>query len=434
MVASVEEESDQGPVTRVRGRLAVLRLRDLRFVFASTLVSDLGDGVITVALAFAVLDLTGSVFDLGIIMAARLIAQVVVMIVGGVVADRLSRRTVMVAADLVRCGGQVAIGALLITGHASVFELAVSQVLIGGASSFFIPASTGLLQTVAGEHIQEANALNVIASSGSSMVGPALGAVLVAAIGANWALIFDGASYLASALLLARMSRGAAAAIQRTAEPTSFLADMRGGFSEVASRRWLWSTIIRFSLANLFNCTFPVLAPVICRQHYGGAAAYSSLWVFFAVGMLLGGSSLLKFKPEYPLRVGLAIGAPALAAGIALGLHAPIYVVDFLQVTAGIGMTTSNALWWTAMQENVPAEAMSRVISYEYASTLSLAPVGAALAGPLSHALGVSPALIACSIASIAINATALLVRDVRMLRSRSATTPTDTGAELAGA
>jgi hypothetical protein len=229
------------------------------------------------------------------------------------------------------------------------------------------------------------------------------------------------------------MSGSGAAAILRSAEPSTFLADLRGGVSEVASRKWLWSTIIRFGLANMFNSAFPVLAPVICRQQYGGAAAYSSLWVFFAVGMLLGGSSLLKFKPEYPLRVGLAIGAPALASGIALGLHAPIYIVDFLQVTAGIGMTSSNALWWTAMQENVPAEAMSRVISYEYASTLSLAPVGAALAGPLSHALGVSPALIACSAASIAINATALLVRDVRTLKSRAATLAAQPEAEIAG-
>lgn len=430
----VSDDRGTNRLTQALGQFAVLRMRDLRYVFASTLVSDLGDGVITVALAFAVLDLTGSATDLGIIMAARLIAQVVVMIIGGVVADRVSRRTVMVTADLVRCGGQAVIGTLLITGHATVFELAVSQVLIGAASSFFIPASTGLLQTVAGDHIQEANALNVIASSGSSMLGPAIGAVLVAAIGANWALVFDGASYLASALLLARMSGTAAAAIQRSAEPSTFLADLRGGVSEVASRKWLWSTIIRFSLANMFNCTFPVLAPVICRRLYGGAAAYSSLWVFFAIGMLLGGSTLLKFKPQYPLRLGLAIGAPAMASGIALGLHAPIYVIDFLQVTAGIGMTSSNALWWTAMQENVPAEAMSRVISYEYASTLSLAPVGAALAGPLAHALGVSPALVVCSIASIAINATALLVRDVRSLKSRAATIAGGPEPDVAGA
>jgi MFS family permease len=411
-----------------------LRNRDLRYVFASTLVSDLGDGVITVALAFAVLDLTGSVTDLGLIMAARLVTQVVVMLVGGVVADRMSRRTVMVAADLVRFGGQAAIGALLIAGHATVLELALSQVLIGAGGSFFIPASSGLLQTVAGEHIQEANALKVIASLGSSMLGPALGGALVVAIGAKWALVFDGASYLASALLLARLGHAASAAIQREATDSTFLADLRGGFGEVRSRRWLWSTIIGMAIANLFYAAFPVLAPVICRQHYGGAPAYSALWVCFAVGMLLGGSSLLRFKPRYPLRAGLTFGAPALAAGVALGLHAPIYIVGLLQITAGAGATASNALWWTAMQQNVPPAAMSRVISYEYASTLSIVPVGAALAGPFAHAIGVSPALVLCSAAAVAVNLIVLLVPDIRHLEAKDVAAPGEARAELAGA
>jgi MFS family permease len=394
----------------------VLRLRDLRHVFASTLVSDLGDGIVGVALAFAVLDLTGSVTDLGIIIAGRLISQILVMLIGGVVADRMSRRTVMVAADLTRFAGQIAIGVLLISGHATVFELVVSQILIGAGGAFFIPASSGLLQTVAGEHIQEANALNVIASSGASMLGPAIGGALVVVVGAKWALIFDGASYLASAVLLWGMSSEAAMAIQQKAERSTFLADLRGGFREVASRRWLWSSIISMMLANFFAATYPVLAPVICRVHYGGAPAYASMSVCFAVGMLIGGAGLLRFKPKFPLKAGLLIGGPYMAFGILLGLHAPIYFVDLLQVTAGAGMTASNAMWWTAMQQHVPKEAMSRVISYEYASTMSIMPIGAALAGPLAHALGASSALILCCAATIGIKALTMLVRDIRVL------------------
>ena len=418
---TVDDRPVDKPANRVTARFAVLALRDLRFVFASTLVSDLGDGIISVALAFAVLDLTGSVTDLGIIVAARFVAQVLVMIVAGVVADRLSRRTVMVAADLVRFAGQLTIGLLLISGHATVLELALSQVLIGAGGSFFIPASSGLLQTVAGDHVQEANALNVIASSGSSMLGPALGGLLVVGVGADWALIFDGASYLISALLLAGMSGAAAMAVQRKAEPSTFLADLRGGFSQISSRRWLWSSIVVMTLANLFGAAFPVLAPLICRQHYGGAPAYASLSVCFAVGMLIGGSALLRFKPKHPLRAAFLAGAPALVSGVLLALHAPIYVVGLFQVTAGAGATACNAMWWTTMQQNVPREAMSRVISYEYASTLSIVPVGAALAGPLAHAIGVSPALAICCGAAVAINFTALAVRDIRTLETRPA-------------
>jgi hypothetical protein len=234
-------------------------------------------------------------------------------------------------------------------------------------------------------------------------------------------------------LLLSRMSHVAAAAVQSKAEPSTFLADLRGGFGEVSSRRWLWSSIIVMMLANLFSAAFAVLAPVVCRQHYGGAPAYASLSVCFAMGMLIGGGALLKFKPRHPLRAAFLVGAPALLSGVLLGLHGPIYLVGLLQVTAGAGATACNAMWWTTMQQNVPNEAISRVISYEYASTLSIVPVGAALAGPLARAIGVSPALAICCGAAVAINFTALAVRDIRMLEAKVSAEPDLPGVELGG-
>lgn len=169
----------RGWASRTGDRLAVLRLRDLRFVFCSTLVSSLGDGIVGVALAFAVLDLTHSATDLGIVMAARAITIVAVALIGGVVADRLSRRTVMMAADLVRFAGQVAIGVLLLIGRATVLEIVVSQVLLAAGNSFFEPASMGMIQATAGEHMQEANALKTIATSSTGLIGPAIGGALV---------------------------------------------------------------------------------------------------------------------------------------------------------------------------------------------------------------------------------------------------------------
>src|SRR5579875_2261438 len=121
----------RGPLRRAASRFEVLRLSDLRLVFGATLASNLGDGIVSVALAFAVLDLTGSATDLGIVLAARTVAQVSVMLIGGVLADRMSRRSVMIAADLARFGSQTAIGVLLATHRATVAELAVSQVLLG---------------------------------------------------------------------------------------------------------------------------------------------------------------------------------------------------------------------------------------------------------------------------------------------------------------
>jgi MFS family permease len=406
-------------VSRTADRLAVLRLSDLRFVFFSTLVSSLGDGIVGVALAFAVLDLTGSATDLGIVMAARMITIVVVALIGGVVADRVSRRAVMMSADLVRFAGQVAIGVLLLTGHASVFEIVISQVLVAAGNSFFEPASMGLIQATADEHVQEANALRTISMSSTGLVGPAIGGALVATVGSSYALIADGLSYLLSALLLAQVSRSSRAAAERDTEAPTFLADLRGGFDEVASRRWLWMTIVSMALGNMLLAAWPVLAPLICKQHYGGAPAYAALNVIWAVGMLVGGTALLRFKPRYLLRTAMLAFLPAVLPGIALGLHAPLYVVAFSQFFSGIGMTIDNALWWTAMQQHIPADAISRVSSYDWAGTLAVAPIGYALAGPFAEAVGASTAIIACSIGVLAVTIVSLLIRDIRMLQAK---------------
>jgi MFS family permease len=412
----------QGWASRTAERFAVLRLRDLRYVFGSTLASSLGDGIVGVALAFVVLDLTHSVTDLGIVMAARTITMVTGMLIGGVVADRLSRRTVMMTADLVRFGGQVAIGVLLLTGHATLFEIVVSQVLVAAGNCFFEPASMGMIQAAAGEHVQEANALKVISGSSTGLIGPAIGGALVATIGGAYALIGDGASYLLSALLLWQVSRSAHAAADRDAEAPTFLADLRGGFHEVASRTWLWATIVNMAIGNMLMASFLVLAPVICRQHYGGAPAYAGINIAWAAGMLIGGSVLLRFKPRFLLRSGIYAFVPAMVPGILLGLHASIYLVGFFQLLSGIGMTILNALWWTAMQENVSADAISRVSSYDWAGTLAVVPIGYALVGPLTDAIGISAAIIGCSAAAMIVTMAALLVRDIRNLEAKPAT------------
>ncbi|HEX3802427.1 MAG TPA: MFS transporter [Solirubrobacteraceae bacterium] len=423
----------QNLLTRATGRLAVLRLRDLRFVFGATLVSDLGDGVVSVALAFAVLDLTHSATDLGLVLAARTLAQVLVMLIGGVIADRMSRRTVMMAADAGRFGSQVAIGVLLLTGHATVAEIAVSQVLLGIGSSFFIPASSGLIRTVAGDHAQEANALRTIASSGAGLLGPALGGVLVVAVGPSWAMVLDGVSYLLSALLLSRVG-AILATLRRDVDAPSFLTDLRGGFREVTSRTWLWSLIVNMAVGNILFTTWPVLGPLICKQHYGGAPAYAALSVVWAAGMLVGGSLLLRFKPRHLLRVAMLASLPWTLPGIFLGLHFPIYVVGLFQFVSAAGITVEGALFWTTMQQNVPAESMSRVTSWDYAVTMSIMPFGYALVGPLVGLVGVSAALIGCSVAVVLVTSTCFLVREIRMLESVPPVASPPPETKLAGA
>ena len=156
---------------RVVAGLEVLRLRDFRLVFAAAVVSLLGDGMLPVALTFAVLDLTGSATDLGVVLAARSVALVGSLLIGGVVADRVSRRIVMIGADLARLVAQGAIGVLLVAGQASIAELAVSQACVGVATGFFNPASSGLIPLVAGDWLQQGNSLRGMAMAAGNIAG-----------------------------------------------------------------------------------------------------------------------------------------------------------------------------------------------------------------------------------------------------------------------
>src|SRR5712691_10641160 len=160
---------------RLTGRLAVLREREFRLLFLGQTASLLGDGVVPGALSFAVLNLTGSVADLGFVLAARSAPLAAFMLVGGVVADRLPRRAVMIGADVTRFVSQGVLAALLLSGHAQLWQLIVLQAAHGTGSAFFMPAVTGLIaESVSRERLQEANALRWMADSAGRVIGPAI--------------------------------------------------------------------------------------------------------------------------------------------------------------------------------------------------------------------------------------------------------------------
>jgi MFS family permease len=287
----------------MRRGLEVLRERNFRLVYGAQVVSLLGDGIIPVALAFAILDLTGSATDLGLVLAARTVPLVACLLAGGVVADRVSRRRVMIVADVVRFASQALLGVLLVTGHADLWELAVLQAVLGAASGFFNPASTGLLpMVVSAERLQDANALRGVALATGGIAGPVVAGLLVALVGTGEALLADAATYALSAVLLTRVHVDE----QRADGPReSFIADLRTGWQEVWSRAWVRSTIAVFSLVNVLSAPFFVLGPLIAKRQLGGAAAWAAILAARGAGEVLGALLSLQVRPRRPLLVGV---------------------------------------------------------------------------------------------------------------------------------
>jgi uncharacterized membrane protein len=403
----------------MRGVPGVLGEREFRLVYGAQVVSLLGDGIIPVALAWAVLDLTGSATDLGLVLAARLVPMVACLLAGGVVADRLSRRRVMIAADLVRLAGQGLLGVLLVTGTARLWELIALQAVVGAASGFFNPASSGLIpMVVSAARLQDANALRGAALAAGSVAGPVVAGVLVATVGSGNALLADAATFGVSAALLARVR------VQeriRDAPPERFLADLRAGWTEVRSRTWVWSVIGVFSLVNLLIAPFYVLGPVVARRELGGAAAWAGILAARGSGEVLGALLSLRVRPSRPLLVGVVACALGTLPTALLAAGAPAVAIGAVAVLAGGGVMVFNTLWETTMQSHVPTEALSRVSAYDWFGSLTFQPLGFALAGPVAAGVGIATTLWAAALVELALIASLLLVRDVRRLGPASA-------------
>ncbi|HVC88006.1 MAG TPA: MFS transporter [Gaiellaceae bacterium] len=398
------------------GRLdsfGALRERPFRLLFTGQIISLLGDSFTSIALAFAVLDLTGSATDLGYVFAAKTIPLVTFLLIGGVFADRLPRRTVMLTADVVRMAAQGAVAALVLTHSAHIWELVVLQAIAGTASAFFNPASTGLTpMTISPERLQQANALRGLAMASTGVVGTAIGGGVVVAVGPGWALAVDAASFAASAYFLAQLRLPAHVKL----EPQSFLADLLEGWREFSSRTWVWVIVLAAAFGNMLGSVFVVLGAVISQRSLGGPLAWTVILVGLGVGSLLGGFVSLHVRVRRPLFFGSSLlGFLAIPMAL-LALHAPAVVVAAGALLSGGANMIFNSLWETALQKNVPAAALSRVSAYDWFGSLAFQPLGLVLAGPAAAAFGTSATLWIATAGTVAVATLAVSTASVRQL------------------
>ncbi|HEY0517408.1 MAG TPA: MFS transporter [Solirubrobacteraceae bacterium] len=394
-----------------------------RLLFAARAASALGDQLVPVALSFAVLDLTGSVGDLGLVLGARTAALIVFVLIGGVWADRLSRKHVMLSADAVRMLAQGASAALLLGGAARVWELVALQAAYGAAEGFFGPASIAIVpDTVPAAKLQEANALLGLTENAAAVLGPALAGVIVAVAGAGWGLAADGATFAVGIALLLPMRTGEAAAGGAARARAGMLTELRAGWHAFRARSWLWITVLFFTLyMGLVYAPYQVLGPQIARTSLGGAGAWAAISAALGVGAVGGGLIGLRWKPVHPLRATFlvfAVSGPALLLGLAV--HAPLPALLAVAFLDGAASSVFNALWFTAQHAEIPPGELSRVSSWDYLGTLVLSPAGLAVTGPIALAIGFSATLYGAGALSFALTVAVLLVPAVRNFAPRA--------------
>jgi MFS family permease len=389
---------------------------DFRWLWLGQGISTVGDRMVLVALALFVTEQTGSPTDIGLVLAANTIPLVLVLLIGGVWADRLPRQRIMIATDLVRFALHATLAALIFAGDVAIGTIMVIEALFGTAEAFFRPAFTGLIpRTVPAEEIQSAQAL--IAGSGqvAEFVGPALATLLVVGMGAGWAFALDAATFLVSAALLTLVAPQAhGPALVRA----PLLHDLAEGFREVRSRTWVWVTIAGFSLILMVALgPWMVLGPSIAEDHYGSASAFGVLAALVGAGTVAGAVGALRWRPRFPLRTALLAIASWPVFLIAYGLGAPLAVVAPLAIANGVAFATFDVLWSTALAERIPPEALSRVSSYDWMGSLGLLPLGYLAAGPLGAAIGATPVVVGGGIVALVLVAACLAPRETRGLR-----------------
>lgn len=364
---------------------------NFRVLFIGQAVSSLGNSLVPVALAFAVLDLTGSASDLGLVLGTQAAANVVFLLAGGVIADRMSRRALMLVADLVRGSSQLTLGLLLATGHPSVVVIAAIGAVIGMAGALFTPAASGLLPLLVGkDHLQQANALQQTASSVVGIAGPAIAGACVLTVGPGWAIILDAVTFFVNVAMLLRIKFNQVPRANRR----RWFQDLRQGWTEVRSRHWLRNLIIGSAVFNVLFAVYSVLGPDVSRQSYHGAATWTAAAIAAAVASVLIGLTASKIKSRHPLRLAVPASGLFFLAPLAFGLLLPIPVVVLAAAAGGGGLQLFGILWETTFQRQVPEEMLSRIASFSWFGALIAYPAGLAIAGPLAATVGARTVLV----------------------------------------
>jgi MFS family permease len=397
-------------------RIGALAERDFRLVFSSTTISAIGDGVASIALVFAVLHIAhNSPTAVGVVLACRQVAAAAVALAAGVIADRLPRHLVLVAVASVQMVVQALVGGLVVTGHATVLLLAALAVVYGLADGFVIPASNGLIPAVVSKsRLQQANALIGLSRSILGFGAPALGGILVAAGSPGAAILIDAASFAVAAALLWRVR---VAPRDDLVEPEPFLRELREGWSEFRRQRWIFTTIVYFSLGNFAGQGWAVLGPLVMKQHYNGASTWGLVLSAFGLGLVIGGFVVLRWRPARPLLASCVCAGPYGLGLFMLAFLVPLPVLVAAQVVAGMGIAMHLALWFTVFQQQVPEEARSRVSSYDALGSFVLVPLGTAAAGPIAGVIGVRETLLAAGVITVLTNMLVLANREVWGIR-----------------
>lgn len=383
-----------------------------RRLAAARTTGFLGNAIAPIALSFAVLDLTGSVSDLGVVVGIRSIANVALLLAGGVLADRMPRVWLLQGSSVAAAATAALMSVSVLAGFASVPLLAMIGLVNGAVAAIALPASASITpETVPPDLLQPANAILRIGTNSASITGASLGGMLVASAGSGWAMAVVATAFLVEAL--GYVGFGGRRVHRPRAHP---LAELREGWSEFVSRPWVWIVVLQFMIVNTaMSGGEQVLGPAVADSTFG-RGAWGIALASQTAGAVVGGLFAARWLPSRALLYGVALVIMEAPPLLALGLAPHLVVVIPAMFLCGMAMEQFVVAWDLSLQENVPGEKLARVYSYDMIGSMVAVPIGQLTIGPVAASIGSSATLVWCAALIVITTLVTLLSRDVRAL------------------
>ena len=359
-------------------------------LIVARVVSNFGNGLAPIALAFGVLGLEGAdASDLSIVMAANLTPLVLFMLFGGVLADRYPRALVVGVSDIALSGLVIFNGVMFLTNNATILGLSIVSFMAGTLNALWWPAFSGIVpEVVPEEHLQSANSIVSFGSNMTNIFGIVLGGIIVASIGSGWAIVIDGFTFLIAGLLVLQL-RSFGTTREQHEESPSVLQDLVHGWKEFSSRSWVLAVVLGYTvIAMCIEAVFAVVGPYHAKMELGGPKPWSWIMAALSVGMAAGVVISMRYRPQRPLIIGIASQLGMVMWVLAMGLTNWLPILMITAFLCGIGFDFFMVVWQTALQTHIPRESLSRVTSYDAFGSLAMAPIGLVVAGPIAERIG----------------------------------------------
>ncbi|MFF0484669.1 MFS transporter [Streptomyces sp. NPDC004435] len=399
------------------------RSRLFRLFFTARSASLLADGMLMVSVTTSVLGAGFGATGVGYALAAWMAPIVLLILFGGVLADRFTPQVMMVGADAVRVVAMLVMAVLFAGGDVRLWQIMALMAVSGAATAMFQPGLASIVPRVA-DDIQRANALLRISESMSTLIGPGLAGFLVAYWDRAGSFVVIAVAYAVSAGGLLPL-RGLASARDKDDESDDPMwRRLATGWHEFRSRSWLWGVISLWAVYGLFvfGPSLPLGAALLTEQH--GATGYGWIASADGLGTIIGGLLGMRVRPRRPLVAGVCAMFFFALNPLAPALGWNFWLTAVTGMVAGCGFAFWGVMWATSVQSHIPLAVLSRVSAYDIAGSIMVIPLGRALAGPVAESFGADRVLLFSSAVSFLLLGAMLCVPAIRGLgrRDRPAT------------